>query len=580
MNRNDQAIIGGLILVLAVVALAIGVPAYAPDSAPARTPLPTIEPAAPYREGTLGRPVSVSPLAARTQVDRDLVALTFSGLVKLGPDGILIPDLAARWTTDETGKSWTFSLRPDARWHDGEPVTAQDVVFTINVLRDPTYTGPGAGSWLEVTPTAVDERTVQFDLTTPLGGFLQLATQPIAPAHLLTGVPVDALADDPLGQAPIGSGPFVMAELDADHAVLEPAASFGLPGPDGGEPSPSAPPPTDALATPGATKRPAIAAPRLSRLEFRYFDDVATLTDAFEAGEIDAVSGLPPAEAASLVAAVDGSRALRSHGTTLTAVLLNLRVAHLELRDPAVRKALLAGLDRSAIVAGAFGGMATQADSLIPPTSWAFDKAASAPVAHDPAAAAAALTKAGWTKVDEKWRPAKATTPYTIELLTPDREMNPGLHAVAEQVAASWEALGFTVTLVETDPGTSLTERLREGKFTAAVIDVSIGLDPDLYPLLASSQTRTGGLNLIGLQDSTLDGLLAAARKPGTPEARKAAYTALQTQLSLGEYILPVAFADEVVVARNTVQDVVVQPVGDPSDRFWDVLTWRLANDR
>jgi ABC-type transport system substrate-binding protein len=264
----------------------------------------------------------------------------------------------------------------------------------------------------------------------------------------------------------------------------------------------------------------------------------------------------------------------------LTAVLLNLRVGHLELRDPAVRKALLAGLDRGAIVANAFGGMASQADSPIPPTSWAFDRAASPPVAFDAAAAAAALTKAGWTKVEEKWRPAKATTPYTIELLAPDPAMNPGLHAVAERVAADWQALGFTVTLVETDPGTSLTERLREGKFTAAVIDMSIGLDPDLYPLLASSQTRTGGLNLIGLQDSTLDGLLSAARKPGTPEARKAAYTALQTQLSLGQYILPVAFADEVVVARSAVQDVVVQPVGDPSDRFWDVLTWRLANDR
>ncbi len=579
MNRNDQAIIGGLVLVLAVVALAIGVPAFGPSTA-APTPRPTVQPAAPYREGTIGRPVSVNPLAARTQVDRDLVALTYSGLVKLGPDGMLIPDLAARWTTDETGKSWTFTLRPDARWHDGEPVTANDVVFTINVLRDPTYTGPGAGSWLEVTPTAVNDRTVQFDLTTPLGGFLQLATQPIAPAHLLSGVPIESLAEDPLGQAPVGSGPFVVTELDADHAILEPAASVGLGGPDGAEPSPSAPPPTDALATPAATKRPAIAAPRLSRLEFRYFEDVAALTDAYEAGEIDVVSGLPPAEAADLASTVDGSRSLRSPGTTLTAVLLNLRVGHLELRDPAVRKALLAGLDRSAIVANAFGGMASQADSPIPPTSWAFDKAASPPVAFDAAAAAAALTKAGWTKVEEKWRPAKATTPYTIELLAPDPTMNPGLHAVAERVAADWEALGFTVTLVETDPGTSLTERLREGKFTAAVIDMSIGLDPDLYPLLASSQTRTGGLNLIGLQDSTLDGLLSAARKPGTPEARKAAYTALQTQLSLGEYILPVAFADEVVVARNAVQDVVVQPVGDPSDRFWDVLTWRLANDR
>ena len=580
MNRNDQAIIGGLILVLAVVAVAIGAPAFAPVSAPARTALPTMEPPVPYREGSVGRPVSVSPLAARTQVDRDLVALTFSGLVKLGPDGVLIPDLAAGWTTDETGKSWTFSLRPDARWHDGEAVTAHDVVFTVNVLRDPAYTGPGAGSWLEVTPTAVDERTVQFDLTTPLGGFLQLATQPIAPAHLLSGVPVDALGDDPLGQAPVGSGPFVMAELDADHAVLEPVTSIGLPSPDVAEPSPSAPPPTDALATPGPTKRPAVAAPRLSRLEFRYFDDVAALTDAFENGEIDVASGLPPADAADLVAAVDGCRALRSPGSTLTAVLLNLRVGHPELRDAAVRTALLAGLDRGAIVADAFGGMATQADSPIPPSSWAFDRAASAAVAYDPAAAGAALTKAGWTKVDDRWRPPGATTPYTLELLTPDPEMNSSLHAVAERVAADWNALGLTVTLVETDPGTSLTERLREGKYTAAVIDMSIGLDPDLYPLLASSQTRKGGLNLIGLQDSTLDALLAAARKPGTTEARKAAYTALQTQLSLGQYILPVAYADEVVVARNLVQDVVVQPVGDPSDRFWDVLTWRLANDR
>ena len=87
-------------------------------------------------------------------------------------------------------------------------------------------------------------------------------------------------------------------------------------------------------------------------------------------------------------------------------------------------------------------------------------------------------------------------------------------------------------------------------------------------------------MNLIGLQDPTLDGLLAAARKPGDAATRQAAYTALQKQLAAGQYLLPLAFADEVVVARNHVQDVVVQPVGDPSDRFWDVLTWRLANDR
>jgi ABC-type oligopeptide transport system substrate-binding subunit len=63
-------------------------------------------------------------------------------------------------------------------------------------------------------------------------------------------------------------------------------------------------------------------------------------------------------------------------------------------------------------------------------------------------------------------------------------------------------------------------------------------------------------------------------------ETRKAAFTALQTQLSAGTFVLPIAFADEVVVVRPNLQDVVVQPVGDASDRYWDVLTWRLANDR
>src|SRR5262245_19006030 len=144
--------------------------------------------------------------------------------------------------------------------------------------------------------------------------------------------------------------------------------------------------------------------------------------------------------------------------------------------------------------------------------------------------------------------------------------MNPGLHAVAEQVAADWAALGISTRVVEADSKTSMAERLGKGEFGAAVVDISIGHDPDLYPLLASSQTRTGGLNVSGVQDAALDTLLTAARQPGTEEARKAAYAALQTQLATGRYLLPIAFADDVVVARDELQDVVVQPVSDGSD--------------
>jgi peptide/nickel transport system substrate-binding protein len=576
MNRIDHAVIGGLVLLLGGIAILIGAPALT-STAAAPSPSPTAPVVVPYREGVLGRAASVNPLGARTQADRDLVALVFEGLVGRGPDGTLVPGLASRWSVDPTGKTWTFTIRQDARWHDGEPVTADDVVYTVGVLRDPAYTGPGAGSWREVAASAVDARTVRFDLATPLGGFLELATQPIAPAHLLRDVPVDSLADDPFGRAPVGSGPFVLTELDDDHAVLEPAASVQLGAPDAA-PSPAGIP-ADPLGTATPTKRPAVPEPAIARMEFRFFDDSAGLEAAFRNDDLDAVSGLAPADAAAL-ARSSSARELRYPGTTLTTVLLNLRPTHPELRDPAVRLALLQALDRTAIVDDAFGGQATIADAPIPPTSWAFDPTASAPVATDTKAAAAALKKAGWTKADGQLRPPGATSPYTLEILSPDATMNPALNAVAEKVAADWSALGIATTVVAADPAAPMAQRLRAGEFAAAVVDISIGHDPDLYPLLASSQTQTGGLNVAGVQDATLDGLLTAARQAGTDEARKAAYAALQTQLAAGRYLLPIAFADEVVVARDTLENVVVQPVSDGSDRFWDVLTWRLANGR
>ncbi|MDQ6697287.1 MAG: ABC transporter substrate-binding protein, partial [Actinomycetota bacterium] len=220
MTRTDSFVVGTLVVLLALIASLVGIPylTSATTTAPEASASAGVPVGRPYREGVLGRPVSVSPLSARSQADRDLVALVFSGLVRNGPSGSIVPDLAERWTVDPTGRIWTFVLRDDIRWHDGDPVTSDDVAFTIHVLQDPKYTGPAAGSWNEVTVNTDGPRTVVFTLATPLGGFLQAATQPIVPAHILAGVPVTGLGDDPFGRQPIGSGPFAGASLDADSA--------------------------------------------------------------------------------------------------------------------------------------------------------------------------------------------------------------------------------------------------------------------------------------------------------------------------------------------------------------------------
>jgi len=574
MNRIDRAVIAGLVVVLAIAAFAIGGPALAPPP-PQATPGPSVTAVEPYREGVLSRPTNVNPLAARTQADRDLVALVFRGLVGRAADGRPRPDLARSWSSTAAGDAWTFQLDPYRVWQDGVPVTADDVVFTIETLQDPDYHGPGAGSWIGITVSAVDPETVQFTMTTPIGGFLELATQPIAPRHLLGDVAPGAMADAAFGKEPIGSGPYAVAELDQDHAVLVSAAGAPATAIGSGQPGRSG----DPLATPAPTRRPDDIKVGLTRLEFRFFDDANALASAFRNGDLDVASGLDPA-AATALAATPGARAIRDPSTTLAAVTLNLRASEVAFADPRTRLALLESIDLERIVRVAYGGAAIRADGLIPPSSWAFDAADSPPVVRDLKAAAKSLGAAGWAKAKDGWHQAGAKDPRTIELLVPTRTVNPILYATGSQIAADWTALVFTVKIVEQDPAIIATDYLRTGEFEAAVVDIAIGHDPDLYPLLASSQIRTGGANVIGLQDPLIDDLLVAARKPGTDEARIAAYAALQKRLAGGTYLLPIAWPDEVFVVADRVLGPASREVADGSERFGDVLTWRLADDR
>jgi peptide/nickel transport system substrate-binding protein len=580
MTRTDSFVVGTLVVLLAIIAGLIGVPAIQtalnPATASARPGAggPT-EPRA-YVEGTIGAPVSVSPLTARTQVDRDLVALLFSGLVRNGPGGTIVPDLAESWSVDPTGNTWTFVLRDDAVWHDGEPVTSDDVKFTIETLQDPAYTGPSASSWSEVSVATPSPRAVIFTLANPLGGFLQALTQPIAPVHLLGDVPVELLPEHPFGGQPVGSGPFSLVELTTTSATLAPAVVTPVEGE--ATPGPVAPA-TDSLTTAAPTTRPERPLPYLPGMTFRFYTDPEVLAADYRAGELDAATGITPQLAAEL-GATEGSRLLRYPGSTLTTVLVNLRAGHPEFADPKVRTALLQGIDRTAIIDEAYARSAVTASGPIPAASPWFDPAADPPVAFDPKAATDALKAAKWTRQDGQWHLPNAKDPVKLTLLSPTTGANPGLYHAAAAVAADWTAIGLTVEHVALPPGEFVSEHLATGDFQVAVVDVIVGLDPDLYPLLASSQTLTGGSNISGLQDPTLDALLLKARAPGTEAERKAAYSALQKQLAAGRYLLPLTFADEVVVARDTLQGPVVRQVTDRSDRFWDVLTWRLADGR
>jgi peptide/nickel transport system substrate-binding protein len=315
--------------------------------------------------------------------------------------------------------------------------------------------------------------------------------------------------------------------------------------------------------------------PYIPRIELRFFDDANALAEAYRSGNLNAASGLPPAMALPL-STETASRLIRYPTTTLASVLLDLRPSDRALRDSRVRRALLGGLDRDALITGPLGGAGLRADSLVPPGSWAFEAASATKVPFDAAGAKKSLTEAGWKQVDGKWQAPGAKAAYTLEVLAPTVASNPGVNALAQAVVAGWTSLGVGAQLVELEPA-ELAVRLRDGRFTAAVVDIAFNLDPDLYPLLASTQATTRGMNLSGIQDAKLDELLKAARKPGTPAARSAAYAKLEAYLATSQPILPLAWRDETMVVRG-VDGPAPRLISRPGDRYHDVLTWRLAS--
>ncbi len=564
MTRRDSFVIGIAGVLLAALAVGMTVPPAQHASVVRATP--SLPPPPVLREGVMGTVSTLDPLFARTPAERDLDALIFSGLTRLGPGDAIEPALATSWTVNSAGTVYTFHLDPAATWQDGTPVTAEDVVFTVQATQASGYTGPLAGAFVGVTAQAPDPSTVQFHLSSPTADFLLSTTLPILPAHLLAGVPVAQLEQSSFSRQPVGAGPFRLTSLDGSGATLtrvlpeQPTASTAP----GGVLPPLAGPPNSGIAPPG-----------LSAIQFSFFTDDSALVAAFRAGTIDAVGGLDP-ETSQALAALPGARLLQYPRPLLAAVLFNLRAGHHPFDNPHVRLAMLMTIDRTAIMGKLLGGTGTLADSLVPPFSWAYDATAAGRVAYNRTAAAKELEAARWTKKSGAWYRPGSKQPVSVGLVTLDQATNPLDYAIAQDVAAAWRSMGLRVTVTALST-TALAQQLVPGKFDAAVIDLNLGLDPDLFPLLSSTQAIEGGTNLSGYQSAKLDPLLEATHTYASQSVRKKRFAALEKELAVEMPILPLFYADYLYVVRSNIVGPAVNEIANGSGRFWNVLTWRTA---
>jgi peptide/nickel transport system substrate-binding protein len=496
-----------------------------------------------YVEGVAGAPSRINPFyAPLNAVDQGLAALVFSGLTKLDAKGRPIPDLAESWEVSGNGRVYTFRLRPGVTWQDGAPFTANDVVFTYDLLRRPAARGPAALAALiqDMTVRRLDNLTVAFELPQafgPLPSYLDLG---ILPSHLLGGTPAEALFDSPFNQSPVGTGPYVLEELSAERAVLS-----AYPGYHHGQ-------------------------PYISRFEMRFFRDDGALLSALRERRLDGAllgAGIGDREVADLESRAH-LRVTRLSSEDVTLVYLNLRLPLFQ--DRKVRQALLYAIDRDAILES-LPGQAARADSPLPPGTWAY-QAAFERYRHDPALAGLLLDEAGWRRSATGVR-IKDGRELAFTLAT---NSDPVRLAVATELARLWGEAGFKVT-VEAGGVTALVRDLLEPRaFEAALFAYQLDSDPDPYPVWHSSQATSRGRNLATFQDEKADRLLEDARLTASISRRRDLYAEFQAYFAQEAPFIPLYSESPLYVQRASVRGVDVGFLDDAGSRFWQVQQWHV----
>jgi peptide/nickel transport system substrate-binding protein len=501
-----------------------------------------------YTEGVVGQLGSLNPLFGEASAGtNDLRALIYEPLVRVLPSGAIQGRLASHWDVSPDGRTYSFNLRPNARWSDGSPLTADDVVFTVRTVQDPQF--PGAllnQSWKDIIATAVDRHHVRFALPGHNAGFFaNLEMLDIVPSHLLAGKSMAELASAAPNLNPVGTGPFRMVAHLEDRLHLD--------------------------RNPFAWRRP-----WLETMTIRSFPSQAAALDALDRQQIDGIANLTPSGA-------EQARARRTL-TVLAAstyqyaeLLFNLKADEPYFQDVRVRQAIAKAIDRPEIIRDVLGGQALPADGPIPRAiTWAYRSTWQQP-AHDAKAAAALLDQAGWSITNGTRSKGGVSLSFGL-MVSSDA---PPYARVAEKVAEQLARVGIMAEVRPVTTASLIHDYLNPRTFDMALTAFDNGPDPDVYTFWHSSQAHPGGFNFAGMKKNVfMDRDLEDGRNTLDLGARAKAYAAFQEDFAKE---IPAVFLYSpryVLAANKRVHGVRIDASMAPEGRFAYVDDWYVEVGR
>jgi len=556
-----------------------------------------------YTIGLVGAPQYLNPLLAQTNdVDTDISRLIFSGLLKYNNELQLTADLAAKWEISEDQKTYTFILKDNLKWQDGQPLTADDVIFTFQSIKDPEFKSPLLVSFRGIEVEKVDDKTVVFVLPQPYPAFLDLLTTGLLPLHIWGEIPPVNANLTEYNLKPIGSGPWEFKSLVKDR--LGNIKSYTL------------------AANNNYVERRAY----LDKITLKFYPDFETAVAALKNHSIDGVGFLPK----DFKSQLNGQKNLNYYSLALpqyTAIFFNQKQNEL-LKEKEIRKALALSIDKTKILTDTLqldgeiiNGPILPFDIKINPdqiinfnleaankildaAGWqrmasqdyqAFldseqQKTASSTPQNSQAAAAAeanqnptttqtvATTTAATSGLDsnQAFYRKKGDKILALTITTVNQSENT---KAAKLIQDFWRQIGIKVDLEIIDSNKISREIIKPRSYEVLLFGIIVGSSSDPYPFWHSSQAQDPGLNLALFSNRNADLQLEEAKKTTDQEKQKVAYQKFQDIITAE---IPAIFLYKptyTYVADKKIKGINSNRITLPADRLNDSTKWYIKTN-
>jgi peptide/nickel transport system substrate-binding protein len=503
-------------------------------------------------EGVIGTPRFINPILANTPADIDMTALVYSGLMRKNTDGTITPDLAEKYIMSADGLTYTFTLKNKIYFQDGEPVTADDVVFTVNEAKDPIIKSPQAVNWDGVVVTKIDNKTIQFTLKQPYPSFLENATLGIMPASIWSNSPIE------LNNAninPIGSGPYQIKNVNKESSGV-----------------------IDSYELASFTKF-ALGEPYIKTLNMYFYSDEDDLISALENGEVDQISSITPLNADILK-----ERNYEIESSTLPRVfgLFFNQNQNILFTDKVITNAINQTIDKNKIVQEVLFGYGVAIDNPIPPSIMDYQKNDNQnTLTRDQILQNVqnSLAKDGWVKGPDGFlektivgkNKKKTVTPLEFSISTGNA---PELAKTAELIKEDLATVGIKVDIKTFDVGNLNQSVIRPRSYDALLFGEIINHESDLFAFWHSSQRKDPGLNVAMYTNAKVDKILEDASTNINEQSRIKEYVQFENII---ENDIPAVFLyspNFIYVVSPNVKGLSIDHITSSSDRFSNVYSW------